>query len=165
MRNMIMCAQLNNHVLLWRIFTQLNNLVLLWRKLTEKAMKQRMRTERNMIKLSPAGATKGIHFYIPARAMKVALECSKDEYRYPCKPLQVGGWCEWSSADQQTPHISLPVFHLFFFSFMFSFCFFLFIILVYIVFFLLLLVLLLLKLYTGCCTNIFSVSCSSCLFL
>ncbi|BFZ20994.1 hypothetical protein BsWGS_24033 [Bradybaena similaris] len=57
-------------------------------KLTEKAMKQRMRTERDMIKLSPAGATKGIHFYIPARAMKVALECSKDEYRYPCKPLQ-----------------------------------------------------------------------------
>lgn len=53
------------------------------------------------------------------------------------------------------------------FSFLLCFLsvFFLFIILVYIVFFLLLLVLLLLILYTGCCTNIFSVSCSSCLIL
>ncbi|XP_035825165.1 extracellular sulfatase Sulf-2 [Aplysia californica] len=56
-------------------------------KLSEKIMKQRMRTEEMSI-FNQMGNKRNLHFYIPPRTRKLAMECSKGENRLPCKPFQ-----------------------------------------------------------------------------
>ncbi|GFS18189.1 extracellular sulfatase Sulf-2 [Elysia marginata] len=56
-------------------------------KLTEKVLRQRERTEE-MIIFNQAEHNKEVHFYIPTRRRKLAIECSKATNRLPCKPQQ-----------------------------------------------------------------------------
>ncbi|KAK3766323.1 hypothetical protein RRG08_044514 [Elysia crispata] len=83
-------------------------------KLTEKVLRQRERTEE-MIIFNQAEHNQDVHFYIPTRRRKLAIECSKISNRLPCKPqqkwycIEVNGRlkkhkCRGNSTSQMSPN-------------------------------------------------------------
>ncbi|RUS88019.1 hypothetical protein EGW08_004185 [Elysia chlorotica] len=56
-------------------------------KLTEKVLRERERIEEKII-FNQAEHNQDVHFYIPTRHRKLAIECSKETNRLPCKPQQ-----------------------------------------------------------------------------